>query len=545
MELPDVKRRIVRFIIDYTILIAILIVGLYVWVNVFQIAVTDYLDTDIWVTRHGWLGSGEFEIFGYVINYQFEGYSDYSFYYVHWGTNMVNGFMPYGDGFGFIEIDGVTNRNGAHMFPPLTSIFYALGILIPVDKWGIGLLLAALGFLTVFPVYGLGKELSGNRHVGEVAALTYVLSPNVLYHTTYLWTNPAPFIFFFFAGYYFLVRGNRHIGTLLIVTAALFKQTAWFLGIPLVVYLLMKERALALDQKEKPIEESEKEPDTSSEDSEAGKKSIIDKLFESTNEFLDIKGFMVSVLIVLGFVGAIFYPFLVAQPNLWAFLRLAMGSFPLESFTEVPGYGGPMRLQVLFVVAGLPELAQIFDFIVSSGGLLVMGVVILWGVMLLESKYVGKRHVYLRRLLFFTLLMMLWVNLAGPRGVYKYYFTLFAPFFSIFASSTMCTSIEERVPFSTSMIWIPFLFSAMILIPAREIYLAYVLAIFVGYALAKRVGRTWYLATFPARFVLRRLSRILNPLRNRISSVRQRLLDYAYADLEQQEVVLTIPTTEA
>ncbi|MFW9845561.1 MAG: glycosyltransferase family 39 protein, partial [Candidatus Thorarchaeota archaeon] len=345
MELSDIKRHTVRFIVEYTIFIAILIVGLYVWANVFQIAVADYLDTDIWVTRHGWLGSGEYEIFGYVIHYQFEGYSDYSFYYVHWGTNMVNGLMPYGDGFGFIEIDGVTNRNGAHMFPPLTSILYGLGMLIPVDNWGIGLLLAAFGFLTVFPVYGLGKELSNNRHVGEIAALTYVLSPNVLYHTTYLWTNPAPFIFFFFAGYYFLVRGNRHVGTLLIVTAALFKQTAWFLGIPLVVYLLMKERAPPPKQEEKPVQQPE-EASTSGEEPEEPKKSIVDRLFGFTNEYLDVKGFIVSVIVVLGFAGAIFYPFLVAQSNLWAFLRLAMGSFPLQSFTEVPGYGGPMRLQV-------------------------------------------------------------------------------------------------------------------------------------------------------------------------------------------------------
>ncbi|MFW9846072.1 MAG: hypothetical protein ACFFD6_04965, partial [Candidatus Thorarchaeota archaeon] len=228
-----------------------------------------------------------------------------------------------------------------------------------------------------------------------------------------------------------------------------------------------------------------------------------------------------------------------------AFLRLAMGSFPLQSFTEVPGYGGPMRLQVLFVVAGQPELAQIFDLIVTSGGLLVMGVVILWGAMLLESKYEGQRSVYLRRLLFFTLLMMLWVNLTGPRGVYKYYFTLFAPFFSIFASSKMCTSMDEHVPFSTSMVWLPLVFSVMILFPAREIYLAYVIAIFMSYLLAKQVGRLWFHATAPSRFIIRHVSRIIRPLRTRMSSARRRVLDYAYPDLVSQKDALTTSPTEA
>ncbi|MFW9889950.1 MAG: hypothetical protein ACFFER_17345, partial [Candidatus Thorarchaeota archaeon] len=189
----------------------------------------------------------------------------------------------------------------------------------------------------------------------------------------------------------------------------------------------------------------------------------------------------------------------------------------------------------LFVVAGLPTLAEIVDYIVYSGGLLIMGVVIFWGLMMLEPKYEGQRRVYLRRILFFTLLLMLWVNIAGPRGVFKYYFTLFAPFFSIYSSTTMCMSMEEKVKFSTSMIWLPFLFSFMILIPARNIYLAYVIAIFVGYLLSKKVGNTWYYATFPIRAVRRRISPRISPLAARLSQPKQRLLDYAYEATRNQD----------
>jgi hypothetical protein len=532
MPLKDIRRRILRFIFDYGIFIVILSIGFYVWVSVFQAAVVDYLDSDTWFTRHAWLGPGvnpgEFDLFGIIIHYQFEGYSDYSFYYVHWGHNMLNGVIPYTGGFSFLELDGITNRNGAFMFPPLTAYLYAIGILIPVTEWGIGLLLAAFGFLTVFPVYGLGKELSGNRRVGEVAAFTYILAPNVLYHQTFLWMNPSPFIFFFFSGFYMLVRGNRHIGTLLIVTAALFKQTAWLLGIPLVVFLLMRARPPRIEENEAPGKSATETSDGNEEASDESRRDRIGRMIAFVNEYVDVRNFAVSVVLVLGFAGAILFPFVIAQPNIWNFLRLAFGAFPLESFTELPGYGGPMRLQVLFVVAGLPTLAEIMDVLVYSGGLLIMGILIFWGVMMLEEKYEGQRRVYLRRILFFTLLMMLWVNIAGPRGVFKYYFTLFAPFFSIFSSTTMCTSMEENVKFSTSMVWLPFLFSIMILIPSRNIYLVYVIAIFVGYLLSKKAGRVWYHATFPIRFVKNRLYPRLSPLKTRLSPLKQRIIDYAY-----------------
>jgi hypothetical protein len=449
---------------------------------------------------------------------------------------MLNGVMPYGGDFGQIVIDGVSNRNGAYMFPPLTAMLYAIGILIPVTDWGIGLLLAVFGYLTVFPVYGLGKELSGNRHVGEVAAFTYILAPNLLYHTTFLWMNPSPFIFFFFAGFYMLVIGRRHLGTLLIVTAALFKQTAWLLGIPLVVFLLLKARPPKTEEKESTSETTETSSDGIEAQSDEPKPRLLDSMIAFCNEYLDLRKFAVSVLLVLGFGGAIMYPFFVAQPNLWNFLRLAFGAFKMESFIEVPGYGVPMRLQVLFVVAGLPTLAEIIDILVYSGGLLVLGVLVFWGIMMLEPKYEGQRRVYLRRILFFALLMMLWVNIAGPRGVFKYYFTMFAPFFSIFSSATMCTSMEENVKFSTSMIWLPFLFSLMILIPVRTIYLVYVIIIFIGYLLSKKVGRTWYYATFPVRFVKKKLSPRLSPMKDRLSRPKQRILDYAYIDSDTKVV---------
>ncbi|MFX0045624.1 MAG: hypothetical protein ACFE8Z_07230 [Candidatus Hermodarchaeota archaeon] len=534
--MAETKRRVLRFFIEYGILLLILIVGLAIWVPIFSLSLQGYLSEDLWINWDVWLGNtpGQFEVFGFTVNYQLEGYTDYTYFYVHWGNNILNGVMPYCDEFGHIILDGYENNNGLYIFPPLTAVFYGLGVWIVPDNWGIALLLAALGFLTVFPVFGLGKELSGNRHVGEVAAFTYLLAPNVLFHITYLWTNPPPFIFFFFSGFYMLVRGKRHTGTLLIVTAALFKQTAWFLGIPLVVYLLMKPRtpsATSDAEKESQDETADKDK---SEDQEAGqdaKSDRLQRLIDHASEYLDLRGFLISVVVVLIFMTAVMFPFVVAQPHFWSYMRLAAGGFRLDSFTEPPGYGSPIRLQVLPVIAGLPELAEAMDYFVFSGGLLALGVIVFAALMVLEPKYVGQSKVYLRRLLFYTLLLMLWVMLAGPRGVYKYYFTLFAPFFSIFSSATMCVSMKEKVPFSTPMIWMPLLLSIAILIPHRNIYLMYVIFIFGGYIFARSFGPVWYTVTTPLRRIGRRIRPILEPTLLRISSYRDRAISYAYPEM--------------
>ena len=190
--------RLAQLLSEYRYFIAVMLFGLVIWVVVFNIALTDYLSSSVWKSRSAWLGPlpnpGEFNLFGYTILYQFEGYSDYSFFYVHWGYNMLNGYMPYTDAFGYLSLHGITNENGIFIFPPLTAYLYGAGIwltrIIGPGNWGIGLLLASFGYLTAIPVYGIAKELTHNPRVGELAALTYLLNP--LPHPSK--SNFAPFL---------------------------------------------------------------------------------------------------------------------------------------------------------------------------------------------------------------------------------------------------------------------------------------------------------------------------------------------------------------
>jgi len=501
-----VGQRTAKFLINYRYLISVMIIGFIVWAIVFNIAVIDYLDTSRWNTRVAWVGPfpnpDTVEIFGFTLEYQVEGYSDYSFYYVQWGYNSLYGVMPYSPEYGILELNGITNENGGHMFPPFTSYLYASGIMLGNimgwENWGIGFLIATFGYLTALPVYGVASELSSNKRVGEVAALTYLLNPLMLYHTDFLWFNPSPFVFFFFSGFYMLIRGKRLTGTLLIVCAAMFKQTAWFLGIPLVVYLLVRPR----ERKTKDDETSQ--PDESQTESEENKPSMQDRVGSAIQpyiDYFDLRNFMISVVLVLIFMGAVMFPYLIAQPHFLNYWRLALGTYPLESYVEPPPYNLPMTLPVLAILADMPDFAELLNVILVSGGPLGFGVILCAGLMVLKDKYIGEEKLYLRRILFMTLLLMLIVTLLGPRGVYKYYFVMLMPFFSIFSSARMIRGVGEHVPFSASMVWLPITLTLMILIPDRNLYLAFVLLIFIGYLLAPVLDRLYHYVKYPFRFI--------------------------------------------
>ena len=466
------------------------------------------MNSSRWSTRAAWMGPlpgpADFDFFGYTIPYQLEGYSDYSFFYVHWGHNVLNGVMPYSPEFGYLLMDGVVNENGLYIFPPLTAYLYGAGIwletIIGPGNWGIGLLLASFGYLTALPVYGIAKELSKNPRVGEIAALTYLLNPLVLYHIDYIWLNPSAFYFFFFAGFYALLKKKKHTGTILIVTAALFKQTAWFLGIPLVIYLVMRalEHQKSIPNTDDPDESDSipKVDDVSVDDASKSNR------FSFMTDYFDFRSFAVSVVVALSYAGVVMLPTLIAQPHFWEYWQLAMGYFSFEgNYVDVPSYGVPMTLPVLPIVAGMPDIAELLDALLITSVPLILGVVVIAGVMVLLDKREGKEHIFLRQILFLTLLLMLWVSLTGPRGVFKYYFVMFGPFFSIFASGRMICSKEDHVPVSLSMFLMPFAFTLLILIPERNTYLLYVVLIFILYLLAPLINRLYDLVKRPFRFM--------------------------------------------
>jgi len=78
---------------------------------------------------------------------------------------------------------------------------------------------------------------------------------------------------------------------------------------------------------------------------------------------------------------------------------------------------------------------------------------------------------------------------------------MFGPFFAILSSAQMIRGKGEHVPFSASMIWMPILFSLLILLPDRNYYLGYVLLIFVFYSLSPLFDRLYGLIKRPFSYL--------------------------------------------
>ncbi|TFG34961.1 hypothetical protein EU527_00495 [Candidatus Thorarchaeota archaeon] len=500
MELNDhhLFRRIRQYLNEHRLLVLVLSIAIVVWYWVFLLAAMDFIDGGSRPYRAVWNGYGSFDLFGFTINYSFEGYLDYDYYYYNWGQQFLKGFMPYTDAFDHSEINGFI-YNTPYFFPPLFVYMCTLGSVLPIDPFGIGFLITLFGFLTAFPIYGISLYLSQNLRVAVIAAATYLFNPVVLYYTVFEWLNPAPFVFFMMLSFYLLMRGNRIAGTLAMVTSALFKQTAFFLAIPLIAYLLKRA------------------PVTEPEDPEDGKRPPGDEL--------DLKGFVKIILVVLVFVVAFSLPYIFDIRNYIYYILERPGGFLLNDLTDFPNASQPITFAVLLIAIGAPEpLIQIVNIATYYSIMLVIAIIPILALMLLQVKDDRNLQGYWRRILFLTLLLMLCIHLFSPRGIYKYYCVALIPFFSIQPVSQMISLKTERAKVSLFMILIPLILGFLILIPNRNVYLAFLLLTLVGYIAFNHFGLVHGL-----------FKEQISHLRRNLSVIGSKELEFEDSDIDQNE----------
>jgi len=456
--MPNSKDRIApvkQFLQTHQIFILVLIIAVIVWSVVFSLAATDFLTGSNQPYRSVWNGYDSVDLFGYTIHFNFEGYLDHDYYYYSWGQQFVNGITPYSDAFNRFEIGGEV-YNTPYFLPPLYVYMCALGVILPIDPFGIGFLISLFGFLTAIPIYGISSFLSQNHRVGVVASATYLFNPLVLYHTVFAWLNPAPFVFFAMLSFYLLMRGNRLAGTLAMVASALFKQTAFFLALPLLAYLLRKS---PVDNPE-PTAEGEK----------------------PAGDELDLRGFTKMAIYVLIFVVAVSLPFLTDISN---YLFISINQV-IQNINAALGIALPEIPESIVQGVNLATYYTIF---------LIVAMIPLLLFMLLQVKDDTKLRQYWSKMLFLTLLLMISLHLFSPRGIYKYYCVALIPFFSILPVSRMITQETEKTKISIFMILNPLIFSVLILFPSRNIYLAFLLLMLLGYLAHKQFSLVLEFAT--------------------------------------------------
>jgi len=464
------SHRIISFLVRYRVLLLILVSGCILWAWIFNLAAVSFITDGSRPFRAAWNGFGQINIAGFTINLNFEGWADYDYYYVSWADQFLRGIQPYTVGFDYQTI-GFVEYHIPYFFPPLFLYMCSFGRLLPIQPFGIGFVISAFGYLTVFPVYGIGSYLSDNRHVGEMAAATYLFNPIVLYYTVFDWLNPAPFVFFAILSFYLLVKGHRISGVLAMVTSAMFKQTAFFLALPLISFMLKRSSQVQTPADVRPSEDNKRSP---------------------IGDRLDLRGFAKTILIVLIYIAALSLPYLLDPLNYAYYVFQRAGAYLLTDLTQPPGPGMPMTLAVVLIVMHAPEwLTQAVNLTTYYSVDLILGILPLLLLMLFEVKDDDDLRGYWRRLLFFTLLLMLWVHLFSPRGIYKYYLVALVPFFSILSSSSMCSRESHDIHVSLPMFVSPFLLSILIVIPDRSVYMLNLVLILLAYIFQRQFALTY------------------------------------------------------
>ncbi|RDE13660.1 MAG: hypothetical protein C4K47_05965 [Candidatus Thorarchaeota archaeon] len=465
-------RRIVLILFKYRILLVILISACLVWAWIFNLAAADFIEGGSRPFRAAWNGYGAINVAGLTIPLNLEGWADYDYYYISWADQFLRGVQPYTTEFDYQTIGG-TVYNIPYFFPPLFLYLCAFGRVLPIQPFGIGLVITVFGYLTALPIYGVGKYLSDNPHVGEIAAATYLFNPIVLYHTVVDWLNPAPFVFFVMLSIYLIVSGHRVSGVLAMATAAMFKQTAFVLAIPLVCFFLRRPPQKDVAPETEALQE--------------GKRSL-------PSDKLDLRSFSKIVLVVLLYAVALSVPYLLDPLNYGYFIFQRAGAFLLTDLATPPGDGLPMTLAVILIVMHAPEwLIQGVNLMTYYSVGLILGLLPILVQMLIEMKDDRNLTGYWRRMLYLTLLLLLWIHLFSPRGIYKYYLVALVPFFSILSSTTMCSKESGEFRPSLPMVVNPFVISILIIVPDRTIYMLYLILILLSYVFYRQLGLAYRL----------------------------------------------------
>jgi hypothetical protein len=105
---------------------------------------------------------------------------------------------------------------------------------------------------------------------------------------------------------------------------------------------------------------------------------------------------------------------------------------------------------------------------------------------------------------YLSLLLILWIHIFSPRGIYKYYTVVLVPFFSILAVSEICKRNAQEVKVSIPMLVTPFILAIAIMVPDRNLYILYLILIFIGYVLHSAFSDTYRMVAGPiTRLIIR------------------------------------------
>lgn len=325
------------------------------------------------------------DMFGipYFFDWFVEPYNDYAAFYLRWIPSLWDGVWPY-------SMDD-------YIYPPLW--ISTVGLFGPRPAWIPGLVLFFFNISTAIIIYKLTLRLTGDEKRSVFSMMLYLLNPLILFYGSFLWLNPSPQVFFITLSFYLALEEKENLSVVTLAVATLYKQLS-IVFLPLLLITLVK---IGNDE---------------------GTRTKVIEVIKSCLIY-------VAVLIL----GSL--PFTIGDIETYM-NRVLPGGFYLSWLTVFyPSPSLPVNFNTFFLWIRTPSVITTgiayllaFYILILVLSLLIYITFIRYRPTTQETGYGRTRDVVIQAL-FWSILILLILQLFFPRGSYKYYLMVLVPFISI------------------------------------------------------------------------------------------------------------------
>jgi len=369
-----------------------------------------------------------------------EAYADFQFQTIMWTKALASGVDLYSSA---VPI--------AYPYPPLYAEVCWLFNLLPLPAWKLALPILAFTILTALLVFKTTFELTRNEKRASIAMLLYLLNPFVLLYGSYTWLTPPMFVFFVMLAFYLAIKRKGAWPAVALGIAIATKQYALVFFPLLLMAMVRSSGARAL-------------------------KAVTWKI-------------IIITAVCCGTILLASLPYVAVNPvGYLGQVYLAGAGGPgavdyLSYFFKFNSY--PVTFNSFFFLIGVPEpftnviawaLAYNIPLLACGVGVYVSFFIVSRKVKIDEDQ--ATRNIYFARMLFFSLLMVLFLHVFYSH-TYKYYFILLAPFVSILHDSADLDLRKAASKPASRIDWrwlVPTLYSLLLVLCYRYVYLMLVLA---------------------------------------------------------------------
>ncbi len=335
---------------------------------------------------------GDVFSFSAILDLTIEPYKDYVFFYLRWVPELWEGVWPYSLDISSTMVD--------YVYPPLW--IYTIGLLGSTPAWLPGLILFAFNMATGVVVFGITHELTQDEKRSAFAMMVYMLNPLTLLYGSYLWLNPTPYVFFVIMSFYLALKNRKTQSIVAMAAAVLYKQFA-IVFFPLLIIALVKQ-----------------------------------------DKDLDLRRSLVSLskyfLIFIAVIGLVSVPFLLVDSNAYIGSLFTRFTTPESLATFHPELSWPINFNTFFVwISGPNVITWAIAYLIAYYILLGSSLILIYisfarfrSFNQTEAQNGASRNKQvIVEALFWSILLILALQLFFPRGAYKFYLLILVPFVSI------------------------------------------------------------------------------------------------------------------